>query len=66
MRKLASTKKTYLTVNETAAALGISKQTLIRYEQRGIFPKPNRNQVNRWREYTLKDLQVLQKIMGRD
>jgi len=58
-------RKSYLTAKEMAAALGISKQTLIRYEQKGIFPKAHRNQVNRWREYTSKDLQVLQKIMGR-
>jgi len=64
VERQVSKEKTYLTANETAAALGISKQTLLRYEQRGIFPRASRNQVNRWREYTSQDLQALQKILG--
>lgn len=58
-------KKRYFTATEAAAALGISKQTLLRYESRGIFPKAIRNQVNRWREYTEIDIQTLRKILGR-
>ena len=57
--------KTYFTINETAHALGISKQTLVRYEKKDIFPKPKRNLLNKWREYTLKDITALKKIMGR-
>lgn len=57
--------KRYLVANEVAMALGISKQTLIRYEKKGVFPRPKRNRLNKWREYTPKDLQVLKKIMGR-
>jgi DNA-binding transcriptional MerR regulator len=55
----------YFTINEVAAALGISKQTLIRYEKKNIFPKYRRNPLNKWREYTLKDISELKKIMGR-
>ena len=58
-------KKVYFTTTEVASALGISKQTLLRYETKGIFPKANRNQVNRWREYTEADIETLQKILGR-
>jgi DNA-binding transcriptional MerR regulator len=53
------------TVNEVAKILGISRQTLIRYEKRGIFPKPKRNYINRWREYTKEDIKKLKKILGR-
>lgn len=43
--------------------LGISKQTLVRYEKRGIFPKPTRSVINRWRQYSEDDLKRLQGIM---
>ncbi len=65
MGTLEPVKKKYFTVTEAASALGISKQTLLRYEVRGIFPKANRNHLNRWREYTAGDIQELQKLMGR-
>ena len=57
--------KKYFNINEVAGALGISKQTLVRYEKKNIFPKPKRNPLNKWREYTLKDIANLNKIMGR-
>ena len=56
----------YFSVWEVAKLLGISKQTLIRYENREIFPKPRRNYVNKWREYTLQDVKKLKEILGRD
>jgi DNA-binding transcriptional MerR regulator len=55
----------YYTGTEAAKILGISKQTLIRYENKRIFPKAKRNAVNRWREYTLQDIKVLKRILGR-
>jgi len=57
--------KKYFNTNEVAYALGISKQTLVRYEKKGIFPKPKRSPLNKWREYTLKDITNLKNIMGR-
>ena len=57
--------KKYFMVNEVAQALGISKQTLVRYEKKNIFPKSKRNPLNKWREYTLKDIMMFKKIMGR-
>jgi len=57
--------KRYFSVNEVAEVLGISKQTLIRYEKKGIFPKPRRSPLNKWREYTSKDITHLKKVMGR-
>ena len=55
----------YYTATEVAKILGISKQTLIRYENKKIFPKAKRNAVNRWREYTSQEIKVLKKILGR-
>ena len=48
---------------EVAAKLGISKQTLFRYEKRGVFPKAKRNMINRWRQYTEEDLRKLKEII---
>jgi DNA-binding transcriptional MerR regulator len=58
-------KRRYYTATEVADSLGISKQTLIRYEHKGIFPRPRRNALNHWREYTLEDIKKLKKLMGR-
>ncbi|OQX86727.1 MAG: hypothetical protein B6D55_05400 [Candidatus Omnitrophica bacterium 4484_70.2] len=56
----------YFSAQEVAKILGISKQTLLRYEKKGIFPKPRRNLVNGWREYTIEDVRQLKKILGRE
>jgi len=55
----------YYTATEVAKILGISKQTLIRYENKKIFPRAKRNAVNKWREYTLQEIKILKKILGR-
>jgi len=52
------------TVNKVAKKLGISKQTLVRYEKKGIFPKAKRNHINHWREYTEKDIHRMAKSLG--
>jgi DNA-binding transcriptional MerR regulator len=53
----------YCTVAQTAAMLGISKQTLLRYEAKGLFPKARRNPFNRWREYSDDDIRHLRRLM---
>ncbi|NQT90848.1 MAG: MerR family transcriptional regulator [Candidatus Omnitrophica bacterium] len=55
----------YYSANEVARFLGISKQTLVRYEQKKVFPRAGRNKVNSWREYTIKDVNHLRKLLGR-
>ena len=55
----------YFTPTAVARQLGISKQTLIRYERKRIFPRPRRNKVNDWREYTEAEILALRKILGR-
>ncbi len=57
--------KEYYSVNEVARMLSISKQTLVRYESKGIFPNARRNKVNGWREYTVNEVNHLRKIIGR-
>lgn len=57
--------KSIYNIQEVAGALGISKQTLVRYETKRIFPRPKRNPINKRREYTLADINRLKAILGR-
>ncbi|MBL7156933.1 MAG: MerR family transcriptional regulator [Candidatus Omnitrophica bacterium] len=50
-------------VQEVANILGIYKGTIKNYEAKGIFPKPHRNPINHYREYTSQDLDILRRIL---
>jgi len=52
-----------LTAQQVAEKLGISKQTLFRYEKKSVFPKARRNLINRWRQYSEDDLKKLKEII---
>lgn len=54
----------FFTTEQVAQALGISKQTLLRYEKKKVFPKPRRNLINRWRQYTSEDIRKLKETLG--
>ena len=54
-----------LKTEEVAKRLRLSKQTILRYEKKGIFPKPKRNKINQWREYTEEDVKKMEQILGR-
>jgi DNA-binding transcriptional MerR regulator len=58
-------RKMYFTPQEVAGMLGISKQTLIRYEKKRIFPLSKRNPVNKRREYAASDIDRLKQILHR-
>ncbi|MBU1007223.1 MAG: MerR family transcriptional regulator [Candidatus Omnitrophica bacterium] len=58
-------KARYYSATKAAQFLGVSKQTLIRYENKKVFPKPKRNALNGWREYTEEEIKNLRIIMGR-
>jgi len=58
-------KKIYYKIEEAAKKLGLSKQTILRYEAKGVFPKSRRNCINKWREYTENDIKKLKTILGR-
>ncbi len=57
--------KAYYTTQDAASMLGISKQTLLRYEKRKIFPRSKRNPINKRREYSLAEIHRLKQILGR-
>ena len=53
----------HYTTGEAAELLGVSRQTLLRYEQEGIIPPARRNAVNNWRYYTQRDLTQIRKTL---
>jgi len=55
----------YYNALEVAKILGISKQTLLRYEKKKIFPRTKRNLINKRREYSPADVEKLKSIIGR-
>ncbi|HNX90865.1 MAG TPA: MerR family transcriptional regulator [Candidatus Omnitrophota bacterium] len=55
--------KRKLNVQEVAQLLGIYRGTVINYERKGIFPPPQRNPINFYREYTDEDVENLRKII---
>ncbi len=57
------TKIKFFTAEEVARELGISKQTLFRYEKKSIFPKAKRNSINQWRQYNEEDIRRLKDIL---
>ncbi|MCF7873843.1 MAG: MerR family transcriptional regulator [Candidatus Omnitrophica bacterium] len=59
-------KNKYYTIQELSKELGISKETIKRYEKKGIFPKSSRNPINHWRRYSLKRVRELKKILGQE
>jgi DNA-binding transcriptional MerR regulator len=56
----------FYSTQEAARILLISKQTLLRYEKKKIFPKAKRNPVNKRREYSQTVINKLKKILGRE
>ena len=56
------TKKRY-NIQEVADILGIYKGTVKNYETKGIFPKPRRNPINKYREYSPEDIDILKRIL---
>ncbi|MCG8432015.1 MAG: MerR family transcriptional regulator [Candidatus Omnitrophica bacterium] len=57
--------KSLYSAQQVANILGISKQTIYRYEKKRIFPRARRNPINKRREYTTDDLTKLKRILGR-
>ena len=57
--------KNYYGTQEVARILGISKQTLLRYERKKIFPRAQRNLINKRREYSSVEIEKLKRLLGR-
>jgi len=55
--------KSKYNIQEVADVLGIYRGTIKNYEEKGIFPKPSRNPINKYREYTRGDIDILKRIL---
>jgi DNA-binding transcriptional MerR regulator len=64
-RRVEDMKKIIYNSQDVAQILGISKQTLYRYEKKRIFPKARRNPINNRREYAQDEINKLKKVLGR-
>ena len=56
-------KKKKYNIQEIADILGVYKGTVKNYEEKGIFPKAKRNPINKYREYTPQDIDILRRIL---
>ncbi|MFH1380748.1 MAG: MerR family transcriptional regulator [Candidatus Omnitrophota bacterium] len=50
-------------IQEVADILGVYRGTIKNYEAKGIFPKAHRNPINKYREYTKGDIDILRRIL---
>jgi DNA-binding transcriptional MerR regulator len=55
----------YYLFGEVAEMLGVTKRTLMNWENAGKIPKPRRDPMNRYRIYSEEDLQKLKRVTGR-
>lgn len=57
---------TYYNPHQAANLIGISKQTLIRWEKKKKIPLAKRNHLNQHRVYTTEDIEKIKQLMGLD
>jgi transcriptional regulator with XRE-family HTH domain len=57
---------TYLKSAEVAEALGITKRTLKNWLRNGKAPEPKRNPANRYRLWTLGDVEEIRRLLRED
>ena len=53
----------YLSTGQVAEILGISKKTLKNWLKAQWIPEPERNPMNRYRRWTLQDVEVVRRIV---
>jgi hypothetical protein len=54
----------YLRTGQVAEILGITKKTLKNWLKSQFIPEPARNPVNRYRRWTLEDIEVVRRILS--
>jgi DNA-binding transcriptional MerR regulator len=53
----------YLSTGQVAEILGITKKTLKNWLKSELIPEPERNPVNRYRRWTLNDIETIRRIL---
>ena len=54
----------YLSTGQVAEILGITKKTLKNWLKTELIPEPHRNPMNRYRRWTLQDIEVIRRIVS--
>ena len=54
----------YLNTGQVADILGITKKTLKNWLKAGRIPEPQRNPMNRYRRWTLQDIESIRRIVN--
>lgn len=54
----------YLSTGQVAEILGITKRTLKNWLKAELIPEPERNPVNRYRRWTLQDIESIRRILS--
>ena len=53
----------YLSTGQVAEILGITKRTLKNWLKASLIPEPQRNPMNRYRRWTLQDVESVRRIV---
>jgi len=54
----------YLSTGQVAEILGITKKTLKNWLKASFIPEPQRNPMNRYRRWTLQDIESIRRIVS--
>jgi DNA-binding transcriptional MerR regulator len=54
----------YLSTGQVAEILGITKKTLKNWLKAQLISEPDRNPVNRYRRWTLQDLEAIRRMLS--
>ena len=63
MRTNTRTELSYLRTAEVADILGVTKKTLKNWLRREFIPEPQRNPSNRYRQWTLEDVEGVRRVL---
>ena len=54
----------YLSTGQVAEVLGVTKKTIKNWLKSQFIPEPDRNPVNRYRRWTLQDVEAIRRILS--
>ena len=63
VHRVALRTHSYLTTAQVAEVLGVSKKTVKNWLRAEWIPEPQRNPLNRYRQWTLQDIEAVRQIL---
>ncbi len=54
----------YLSTGQVAEVLGVTKKTIKNWLKSSLIPEPHRNPSNRYRRWTLQDIESIRRILS--